>query len=407
MNPTQRDTFLLFATRITRLFAYGFLSVVIVLYLAEVGLGEAQIGLLLSLTLAGDASVTLWITTTADRVGRRRMLILGAILMVLAGGAFLLTRDPILLTLAAVIGVISPSGNEIGPFLSIEQAGLTQLVPAQRRTDVFAWYNLAGSFATACGALAGGWLAQGLQNNGMTVLASYQVVLAGYALAGLVLAVCFVSLSSAVEVQGKAKSPRTYLGLHKSRSVVLKLSSLFALDAFAGGLIVQSMLAFWFHVKYGVDVAIIGSIFFGANILAGISALLAVPLSKKFGLINTMVFTHIPSNILLMLVPLMPNLPLAIFVLLARFSISQMDVPTRQSYTMAVVAPDERSAASGVTSIARSIGAAISPALTGVLLGVPVLFSLPFFLSGGLKIIYDVVLFREFRAVMPPEEGQD
>lgn len=405
----QRDTILLFATRITRLFAYGFLSVVIALYLAEVGLSEPQIGLLLSLTLAGDASVTLWITTTADRIGRRRMLMLGAGLMLLAGAVFLLTRDPLLLTLAAIVGVISPSGNEIGPFLSIEQAGLTQFVPPVRRTDVFAWYNLVGSFATAAGALSGGWLAQGLQHNGMTALASYQVVLAGYALAGLVLILCFLNVSSAVEVgaaeAGQAEPPRLFLGLHKSRGVVLKLSSLFALDAFAGGLIIQSMLAFWFHVRYGLEPGVIGSIFFGANVLAGISALLAVPMSKKFGLINTMVFTHIPSNILLILVPLMPNLPLAIAVLLARFSISQMDVPTRQSYTMAVVAPDERSAASGVTSIARSIGAAVSPALTGLMLGVPALISAPFFLCGGLKIVYDLLLYREFRAVAPPEEG--
>jgi predicted MFS family arabinose efflux permease len=185
---------------------------------------------------------------------------------------------------------------------------------------------------------------------------------------------------------------------------VRKLSSLFALDAFAGGLILQSMVAFWFFVRFEVDVGAIGNIFFGANILAGLSALLAVPLARRFGLINTMVFTHIPSNILLMLVPLMPNLPLAVLVLLLRFTISQMDVPTRQSYVMAVVAPDERSAASGVTNIARTVGAAASPVLTGIFLGVPALASLPFFLSGGLKILYDLTLWREFRGVRPPEE---
>ncbi len=194
------------------------------------------------------------------------------------------------------------------------------------------------------------------------------------------------------------------LGLHKSRSIVLKLSSLFALDAFAGGLIVQSMIAYWFHIRFGIESGIIGSIFFGANVLAGISAFLAVRIANKIGLINTMVFTHIPSNILLMLVPLMPTLPLAIGVFLLRFSISQMDVPTRQSYTMAVVAPDERSAASGITAIARSIGAALSPVLTGIFLAAPALLSLPFFLSGGLKIVYDLLLFREFRAVKAPEE---
>lgn len=176
------------------------------------------------------------------------------------------------------------------------------------------------------------------------------------------------------------------------------------MDAFAGGLIVQSIVAYWFHVKYGVAPALLGSIFFGANVLAGISALSAARLAARIGLINTMVFTHIPSNILLMLVSLMPNLPLAITVLLLRFSISQMDVPTRQSYTMAVVSPDERSAASGVTSIARSAGAALAPALSGQMLAIPALMGAPFLFAGGIKIVYDLLLYRSFRALKPPEE---
>jgi predicted MFS family arabinose efflux permease len=177
----------------------------------------------------------------------------------------------------------------------------------------------------------------------------------------------------------------------------MKLSALFALDAFAGGFVIQSMMAYWFHAKFGIDAGILGSIFFGANILAGASALLAVQISNRIGLINTMVFTHIPSNVLLCLVPFMPTLSLAIAVLLLRFSISQMDVPTRQSYTMAAVAPDERAAASGVTTIARSIGASVSPALAGVLMAFPVLLSAPFLLAGGLKILYDLLLYRNFR----------
>lgn len=398
---TNKDVRILFATRITRLFAYGFLSVVLALYLIEAGLSARQIGLLLALTLAGDAAISLWLTTRADRIGRRRTLTVGAILMLLAGVAFLLTRNPILLTVAAIVGVISPSGNEIGPFLSIEQASLTQLVAEGNRTRLFAWYNLAGSFATATGALAGGWLAQVLQSHGWTKLAAFQFVLAGYALAGVALALGFLTLSAAVEVAPTPAAQRRLLGLHKSRAVVFKLSALFALDAFAGGLIVQSMFALWLHVRFGVDTGVIGSIFFGANILAGISALLAANIAARFGLINTMVFTHIPSNILLILVPLMPSLPLAIGVILLRFSISQMDVPTRQSYTMAVVEPDERSAAAGVTGIARSIGAALSPSITGYLLGVPALYAVPFFISGGLKIIYDLALWREFRSVKP------
>jgi MFS family permease len=404
-QSAQRDTVLLFSTRIIRLFCYGFLSVILALYLTETGFDEKQVGLLFTFTLAGDAVISLWLTTSADRLGRKRTLILGAFLMLGAGIAFLLTRNIVLLMAAAIIGVISPSGNEIGPFLSVEQAGLSQLIPNEKRTKIFAWYNLVGSFATASGALAGGWLAQSLQSNGWTQLDSYRFVLAGYALGGLLLTALFLGLSPAVEVT-VAPQTKSTLGLHRSRGIVIKLSALFALDAFAGALIVQSMIAYWFHVRFGVEAGLLGSIFFFANILAGISALLAVRLAARFGLINTMVFTHIPSNILLMLVPLMPNLPLAIGLLLARFSISQMDVPTRQSYVMAVVAPDERSAASGVTAIARSVGASLSPVLTGILFGIPALFNSPFLLAGGLKIVYDLLLYRSFVTVKPPEEKQ-
>ncbi len=402
----QRDITLLFFTRIIRLFCYGFLSVVIALYLAETGLSEKMIGLLFTLTLAGDAGISLWLTTSADRFGRKHTLLIGALLMLGAGIVFILTNNVLILMIAAIIGVISPSGNEIGPFLSVEQASLTQLIANEKRTKIFAWYNMVGSFATATGALAGGWLAQILQGNGWTQLESYRLVLMGYATGGFLLLILFMGVSSAIEVTHAAAKVKHTLGLHRSRSVVLKLSALFALDAFAGGLVIQSMIAFWFHKTFGVDSGTLGSIFFGANVLAGISALLAVPLANKIGLINTMVFTHIPSNILLMLVPLMPTLPLAIGILLLRFSISQMDVPTRQSYTMAVVAPDERSAASGVTAIARSIGAALSPSLTGILFSIPALFNVPLFLAGGLKIVYDLLLFREFRSVKPPEENK-
>ncbi len=403
----NRNVFILFSARIIRLFCYGFLSVVLALYFARIGLPEHRIGLLFTLTLAGDAGISLWLTTSADRFGRRRTLIAGALLMAGAGVVFIVTRNVPLLLAAAVIGVISPSGNEIGPFLSVEQAALTQLLPNEKRTQAFAWYNLVGSFATAIGALSGGWLAQALQLRGMSPLEAYRSVLMGYALGGLVLVFHFLTLSRDVEAAAASRTdpPRRVLGLHRSRNVVIRLSALFALDAFAGGLIVQAMIAYWFHIKFGIDAGIIGSIFFGANMLAGASALLAVRLATRIGLINTMVFTHIPSNLLLILVPLMPTLPLAITVLLLRFSISQMDVPTRQSYTMAVVSPDERSAASGVTSIARSVGAAISPTLTGYLFAVPALLSAPFYLAGGLKIVYDVLLYRGFRAMKPPEEN--
>ncbi|HXU92469.1 MAG TPA: MFS transporter [Gallionella sp.] len=407
MARSRIDVTLLFATRILRLFAYGLLSVVLVLYLAQIGLSEEAIGVLLSLTLIGDAGISLWITTAADRIGRKRMLLLGAALMILAGAAFVMTDNLAVLMLAAIIGVISPSGNEIGPFLSIEQAALSQLLPDGRRTRAFAWYNLAGSFATASGALVGGWMAHTLQASGYTELESYRAVLIGYAICGTVLAAAFLCLSSAIETVARPLPARQTMGLHRSRKVVLRLSALFALDAFAGGFVVQSLIAYWFHIRFGIDAGMLGGIFFAANILAGVSALLASRIAARIGLIRTMVFTHIPSNVLLCLVPFMPSLPLATGVLLLRFSISQMDVPTRQSYTMAVVAPDERSAASGVTTVARSVGAAVSPALSGLLLANPLLFGAPFVIAGGLKIVYDLLLYQNFLSLKPPEEKSD
>ena len=406
----KSDFTILFTTRIIRLFAYGFLSVVLALYLSAIGMSNFGIGLLLSLTLLGDVFVSMTITIVADRIGRKKMLILGSLLMAGAGLVFILTENPVVLTIAAIIGIISPSGNEIGPFLSIEQASLTQIIPNEKRTWVFSWYSLAGSFATAGGALCGGWLVMLLQKAGIGEVSSFRAVLFGYVIAGLVLMFLFMKLSLNSETPKKeidhtaSEELKTRFGLHRSKGIVAKLSVLFALDAFAGGFIIQSMMAYWFHLKFGADAGTLGSIFFGANILAGFSSLMAARIAKWIGLVNTMVFTHIPSNILLMLVPLMPNLGWAITMLMLRFIISQMDVPTRQSYTMAVVAPDERTAASGITNTARSIGAAVSPMLAGLFMGSALLISLPFFLSGGLKIVYDIALFRMFKHVKPPEE---
>jgi MFS family permease len=405
-----RDGWLLFLTRFIRLFAYGSLSVVLVFYLIGLGLSESQTGLLLTLTLVGDTVVSLYLTTRADRIGRRRMLIVGAILMAAAGVAFAWTSNLFLLILAGTIGVISPSGNEVGPFLSIEQAALSHVVPARTRTEVFAWYTLAGSLATATGAVCGGTLTHALQERVMRPVVSYRVVVILYAALGVLLALVFARLSSAAEVRvpgEEAAFPATlksFFGIGRSRHVVVKLSSLFALDAFAGGFVVQSFAAYWFYLRFGVNPGTLGVIFFWANIFAGISALLASRLASRFGLINIMVVTHLPSNILLILVPLMPNLSLAVMVLLVRFSISQMDVPTRQSYTMAVVSAEERSAAAGIVGVARTTGAAISPLFVGFIFARQSLINAPFFIAGTLKIIYDLLLYKTFVAIRPPEE---
>jgi MFS family permease len=404
------DGWLLFLTRFVRLFAYGSISVILVFYLIGIGLNESQTGLLLTLTLFGDTAVSLYLTTRADRLGRRRMLIVGAFLMVAAGVAFASTHNFFFLLVAGIIGVISPSGNEVGPFLSIEQAALSHVVTDKTRTEVFAWYTLAGSVATAIGALCGGTLTQLLQKNAVTPVNSYRSVIIVYAVLGALLAVLFSSISPAAEVHSPSEKSalpsnlHRFFGIGQSRQVVAKLSALFAIDSFAGGFVVQSFAAYWFYLRFGVNPATLGIIFFWANIFAGISALLASRLAKRFGLIKTMVATHLPSNILLILVPLMPNLALAVFVLLVRFSISQMDVPTRQSYLMAVVSPEERSAAAGITGVARTTGAAISPLFVGFLFASHSLINLPFFIAGTLKILYDLLLYREFVAVQPPEE---
>jgi len=408
MGTLTTDGRWLFLTRMARMFAYGFLSVILVLYLAQVGLSTPQIGLLLTLTLIGDTAISLFLTTRADRIGRRRMLLAGAALMVFAGAFFAVTKNYMWLVITATIGVISPSGNEVGPFLSIEQAALAQLLPATRRTQVFAWYNLVGSFSTALGALSGGILAQVLRNMGFAPLDSYRAVILGYAGIGFVLIFLFTRLSDQVEVPPaqsfSVSSKSSRWGLTRSGKAVFKLSVLFSLDAFAGGFVIQSIVAYWFHVRFGVEPAVLGAIFFGANILAGISALSAAWIARRIGLINTMVFSHLPSNILLILVPFMPSLGLAIAFLLLRFSISQMDVPTRQSYTMAVVDPEERSAAAGITGVARTLGASLAPVFAGILLSSTGLIGLPFIISGGLKIIYDVGLYWNFRSLKPPEE---
>jgi len=405
-----RDGYLLFVTRFLRLFAYGSLSVVLVFYLIGLGLNASQTGFLLTLTLVGDTVISLYLTTRADRVGRRRMLIVGAILMAAAGLAFACTHNLVLLIIAGTIGVISPSGNEVGPFLSIEQAALSHAVPDRARTEVFAWYTLVGSLATAMGALFVGTITRMLEKTAMTPVGMYRVVVALYALAGVLLAGLFIGLSPAAEARSPEetsalpRSLKSFFGVGRSHRVVIKLSSLFALDSFAGGFVVQSFAAYWFYLRFGVNPATLGVIFFWANIFAGISALLAAQLAARWGLINTMVVTHLPSNILLILVPLMPTLWLAVLVLLIRFSISQMDVPTRQSYIMAVVSREERSAAAGITGVARTTGAAISPLFVGFMFARHSWINVPFFIAGTLKIVYDLLLYKEFGALRAPEE---
>ena len=393
------DGWLLLASCAVRSFAYGFLSVILGLYLDAIGVSQAAIGWIFTAALAGGAVMTIILTSVADRFGRRALLIVGAILMALAGVTFAVSKNAAWLTLAAVFGTISPSGKDVGPFLSIEQAILPQTTDERQRTAVFSAYNLVGSFAGALGALAVGLPAL----LSLSAIAGYRLLIWSYVTAALLLAVLFARLSSRVERERKSTDAAHNGGLKKSRSMVAKLAGLFALDAFAGGFIVQSIVAYWFYLRFKTDLSALGGIFFGTNLLAALSFLAAPAIARRIGLLNTMVFTHLLSNVLLLLVPLMPNLELAVVAYLVRNSLSQMDVPTRQSYTMAVVDAGERAAAAGILSVARNSGAAAAPLLTGTILAAPTL-GLPFLLAGGLKIIYDVWIFAVFQRVKPPEE---
>ena len=396
----SRDGWLLFATYAVRMFAYGFLSVVLGPYLASLGLDPMAIGWVFTASLAGGALMTIGLTAVADRVGRRRVQAAGAVLMLLAGAAFVLTDRLALLVAAATLGAISPSGKDVGPFLAVEQAMLPETTAAAQRTRVFATYNLVGSLAGAFGALAAGLPAA----LGFEAMAGYRALLWGYAAAAAVLLALYTRLSPGVEAPAPTGGQaHRGLGLSRSRGIVTRLAALFALDSFAGGFVVQGLVAYWFYLRWGLPTGALAGIFFGTNLLAALSFLLAAPIARRIGLLNTMVFTHLPSNVLLLLVPLMPDATLAVLMLLLRHLASQLDVPTRQSYTMAVVEPEERAAAAGLLAVARNGAAAVAPAFAGAALVVPAL-GLPFLVAGSLKIVYDLSILALFRGVRPPEE---
>lgn len=396
--PLGRDVRILFATRAVRTFAYGLLAVILALYLSARGFDDARIGLLFSLTLVGDGVLSLFVGGIADRVGRRRVLVASCALVVFAGIVFVTTGDPVLLTIAAVLGTISPSGAEVGPFLSIEQAAISQTIPAADWTHTFGVYQLTGSFANALGALAGGWTARTIATHGHGELDAFRAVILLYAALGVVMAALFSRLSDAVE--SPPMPSRARVGLHRSRPAVAKLAALFVVDSFGSGLAVQTLLAYWLHRRFGADLGTLGSVFFATNAIAGISALFSAPLAKRFGLVRTMVWTHLPGNVLLVAFPFMPTLELSVAALLGRFLVAQMDVPARTSYLMAIVEDDERSAASAMTNQAKLVGTSLGPLAAGAM----GLSAAPFVVAGLLKIAYDLALYRLFSKVRPPSE---
>ena len=391
----------LLVTRILRTFAYGYLATSLGLYLDRLGLSPTEIGVVFTAAIAGSALMTVFWSIMADRYGRRRTVATMALLMALGGIVFALTSSFIVLILAAFTGTISATSSEVGVFQTVEQAVLPQTAPNEKRTWLFSIYNtianIAGAFGSLFAASVGLFASLGLQGAD-----AYRPLFVLYAVIGIANLVIFITLSDKVEL-AQVEGERRFIGIHRSTGMVVKLSALFGLDAFAGGLVVQSIVAYWFFLRWGLQIADLAVVFFWVGILSGLSLLAAGWLAERFGLLNTMVFTHLPSNVLLLLVPLAPSAGLAIALFLLRMSISQMDVPTRQSYTMAVVDPDERTATAGITNVARTTESAVSPTFAGMAFSAAAL-SLPFFLAAGLKIVYDALVYLTFRNVHPPEE---
>jgi len=393
-----------------RSLAYGLLAVILGVWLSGEGFSPAAIGVLITVSLVGDMAGTYVIGLVADSWGRRRTLALLSLLMAATGVVFgLVTSYPVLLV-AAFFGTLGTSASETAPFLPIDQAMLAQVTEPSRRTALFARYNLVASGSSAGGALVAG-VPGLLTQAGLPQASGIRLLFGVYAVLALVVAGLSLWLSSPVEapfhapVQVKSRGPRLVPPLGHSRRIVWRLTALFSVDALAGGLVVQSLMALFFHLRFGVSLTTLSALFFGANFLSALSFLAAVPLARRFGLLNTMVFTHLPSNILLALVALAPTFPIAAALLLVRQALSQMDVPTRQAYTMALVDPQERTAAASVTSLARSVGSASSPVFSGLLLQGPLLvLGLPFILAGMLKSAYDCSLWMVFRHVHLEEE---
>jgi len=399
MTQLTRDGWLLLASKGTRNFGYGFLSVILGLYLDEVGFTPIEVGFILTATLIGSAMLTGIVTARADRLGRRRMLMVSSGLMALSGIIFAVAHTPWLLVVAALTGTISATSGEVGPFETVESAILPQTTSEKRRNQAFGLYSAVGAAMVALGALAAGVPARTSQ---LDILTSYRLMFLLYAAIGIATLLVASRLSQKVEL---AQLPeRTgFVTLTHSRGPILKLAGLFAIDAFAGGFVVQSLIVYWFSLRFGVGAEYLGPLFFGVNVMKSISYLLAVRIADRIGLLNTMVFSHLPSNVMLMMIPLMPTLASASILLLARHLLSQMDVPTRGSYIVAVVEPEERVAATGVTSLARTTAQAFGPVIAGAALSVA-RFGFPFFVGGGLKIVYDLALYFSFRGHKPPEE---
>jgi MFS family permease len=398
------DGRLLFAARALRSFSFGWLSVILALYLAGRGLSATQIGAVFTATMVEDALLTMLLSAVAGRFGPARVMALTAPLIALGGLLLAASGRPWLLLTGAVLGTLSPNGQDAGPFSPLEHALLPGALRGGSSVRVFAFYNLVAFACAASGAAVAGLALGWAQRSGVPELAAQRSMLVAYALAGLVLTGLYLWLAAR---QSREPAPATpvatgSLGLGRSRGVVMQLAGLQGLDALAGGFIMQSLVVYWLRLRFGASPEALGALFFGTNMLSALSFLAASRVAERFGLLHTMVFTHLPSNVLLLLVPFMPTFGSAAAMLLARHLLSQMDVPTRQAYTMALVAPEERAAAAGFTVSVRALAQAAAPLFSGATMAAAAT-PLPFVLAGGLKIVYDLALFFRFRSVQLPD----
>jgi MFS family permease len=396
------DGRLLLAVRAVRLFGSGLVAVIIALYLAELDISTSALGLIFAAALVGSAVATVIVSAIGDRVGRCRTLMLSTVTVSPAGAVFALTDLPWLLAIAAFVGMLSPNGGEAGTSLSVEQAALAEVVQPIHRTTVFAWVNLVASAAVALGSFTAG-VAGLMQGIGVELVESYRLAIWLYVLLNLSLAALFACLTRGVEPTRIEANQHRKFGLHRYRSLVVRFSLLLALNSFAAGFVAQAFVAYWFYVRFGTNPGGLGLIFFLTNLAGALSYPGAAILSKRIGLVNTMVFTHLPSNILLMLVPAMPTFLSAAVVLVLRHCLSQMDCPARDSYTMGIVSSDERTAAAWVTKVAMDGGAAAELSLAGMTAQAVAPGEL-FIVAETLRILYNVGLFITLRGSHTPEE---
>ncbi len=400
LSGSDTDRRLIIASAGLRATAVGMAGVLFALHLAALGFGAGAIGWAVSLGLAGGALGTLVVTAVADRWGRRATLAATGVLMALGGAILAWATHPPVILLGALVGMVNGMGRDRGAGQVVEQAILPGTGPESDRTRLFAWYNVSSDAGHAVGALLGALPAFLRPHAGLPRLVSYQWTWAGYSILCLVVAALALRLSHAVELADRtAPAPLS----PASRAVVAKFAALTGLDSLGGGFLTTALLGYWFFRRFGVDEALLGPLFFVVRVLNGVSHLGAAWLARRIGLVNTMVWTHLPSSILLMTVPIAPTLPVAIALFLARESLVQMDVPTRQSYLTAIVREEERTRAMGLVNLTRNVAWAVAPAAAGALMSAASL-SAPLILGPGFKIAYDVLLYRAFRHLKPPEE---